>query len=329
MILQNRDGDAPVVENEKVRLIAFYLPQFHPIPENDQWWGKGFTEWRNVVTGRSLFRDHYQPHLPADLGFYDLRVPEVREAQANLAREYGIYGFCYYHYWFNGRRLLQRPFEEVLAFGKPDFPFCLCWANENWTRTWDGGDDQILLAQDYNHEDDLAHITTLMPAFRDKRYIKVSGKPIFLVYRTTSLPDPAKTANIWREAAERSGIGDLYLIRVESFGERIDPRSIGFDASVEFAPHCELTKPKYEKIHNRILSQAGITSRAYLKNRIIDYEDLMESMLNVREAEHVKFHCLTPAWDNSPRKAQDATILVKSTHSRALSVRSIMGWPFR
>ena len=184
------------------RVIAFYLPQYHPFPENDRWWGAGFTEWRNVVKARPLFRGHYQPHLPADLGFYDLRVPEVRQQQAALAERYGLSGFCYYHYWFNGHRLMQRPVEEMLASGKPDFPFMLCWANENWTRAWDGGEQEVLIRQEYSEEDDRAHIRYLLDeVFRDPRYIRVDGKPVFAVYRSALFPDMRRTIEVWREEA--------------------------------------------------------------------------------------------------------------------------------
>ncbi|HEX5272668.1 MAG TPA: glycoside hydrolase family 99-like domain-containing protein, partial [Gemmataceae bacterium] len=219
------------------RLVAFYLPQYHPIPENDAWWGPGFTEWRNVVRARPLFPGHYQPHLPADLGFYDLRVPEARAAQADLARAHGIHGFCYYHYWFGGRRLLERPFAEVLATGRPDFPFCLCWANENWTRAWDGQTRHMLVGQTYSEEDDVNHLRWLATAFRDPRYIRVEGKPLFLVYRALRIPSPLSTTTRWREEARKLGVGELYLCRVESFpDERGDPAALGFDAAVEFQP---------------------------------------------------------------------------------------------
>ncbi|MBQ4029820.1 MAG: glycoside hydrolase family 99-like domain-containing protein, partial [Prevotella sp.] len=170
----------------KARVIAYYLPQFHPIPENDKYWGKGFTEWTNVAKARPLFRGHYQPRIPADLGFYDLRMPEVREAQAELAREAGIEGFCYWHYWFgHGKRLLERPFNEVVASGKPDFPFCLAWANHDWTtKTWEKGvKDGMIAEQLYlGKEDYRLHFNTLLPAFKDHRYIRIDGKPLFVIY---------------------------------------------------------------------------------------------------------------------------------------------------
>jgi hypothetical protein len=282
----------------KARLIAFYLPQFHPIPENDEWWGKGFTEWTNVARARPLFRGHYQPHLPADLGFYDLRLPETRQAQADLAREYGIHGFCYYHYWFNGKQLLERPFTEVLASGRPDFPFCLCWANENWTRRWDGHDEEILVAQEYCEEDDKDHIRWLADAFRDERYIRVGGKPLFLVYRVNELPDPLRTASVWREGARRRGVGEIFLCRVESFaGERDDPAKIGFDASVEFQPDwCHFG-----------------TARHRGANDVYDYASVVERMLRKEPPEYTRFPCVMPSWDNAARRRNGATILHGST----------------
>ncbi|MFM7244803.1 MAG: glycoside hydrolase family 99-like domain-containing protein, partial [Planctomycetaceae bacterium] len=199
-----------------VRLISFYLPQFHPIPENDAWWGTGFTEWRNVGKALPLFPGHHQPQLPADLGFYDLRLAETRQAQADLARCHGIHGFCYYHYWFQGKRLLERPFEEVLASGTPDIPFCLCWANEPWSRRWDGSAAEILQPQQYSPDDDLAHIRWLLGPLSDPRAIRVDGRPMFLVYRADQLPDAARTIDCWRREAERAGLPGLHLVAVET-----------------------------------------------------------------------------------------------------------------
>jgi lipopolysaccharide biosynthesis protein len=303
------------MSNHPVRAIAFYLPQYHPIPENDEWWGKGFTEWTNVTKAKPLFPDHYQPHLPADLGFYDLRLPEVRQAQADLAREYGIYGFCYYHYWFNGKRLLERPFNEVLATGKPDFPFCLCWANENWTRRWDGQEKNILMQQIYTEEDDRLHIRELAKAFHDPRYIRVDGKPLFLVYRATKIPNPLKTTQIWREEALKLGIGEIFLSRVESFpDEHTDPKLIGFDAAVEFQPDWgNRGKPLQSRKRWDIARRLGLAHQVYADNKIYDYKAVIESMLSKPKPAYLRFPCITPSWDNTPRRQTDATILKDST----------------
>lgn len=300
--------------NQDIRTIAFYLPQFHPIPENDEWWGRGFTEWTNVTKTKPRFPGHYQPHLPADLGFYDLRLPEVRESQADLAGKYGINGFCYYHYWFNGRRVLERPVNEILESGKPDHPFCLCWANENWTRTWSGGSKDILLEQKYNHQDDLEHIRSLLPAFSDPRYIKVDGKPLFLVYRTELLPNPQKTADIWRAEALKQGIGELYLVRVESFINNIDPKTIGFDAAVEFAPDWDnMGSRLFDTKLFRTLTTIGLFPNALTNNMIIDYDDLATSMMQKPKPDYLRFPGVTPCWDNSARREKNAFIFINST----------------
>jgi lipopolysaccharide biosynthesis protein len=297
------------------RLLAFYLPQYHPIPENDRWWGAGFTEWTNVAEARPLFPGHEQPHIPADLGFYDLRSGDVREAQAQLAREYGIAGFCYYHYWFNGRRLLGRPLDEVLGTGRPDFPFCLCWANENWTRVWDGGSGDVLMRQNYSEEDDRQHIRWLAKAFRDRRYITVDGRPLLLVYRASILPDPARTMAIWREEARRLDVGEPFLCRVESFpDERGDPAALGFDAAVEFQPDwVNLGRPLRRNKRWVALRKVGLTNGEYGKHRIHEYGEVVERMLRRPSPSYRRYPCVTPSWDNTPRRKQHGVILRHST----------------
>jgi lipopolysaccharide biosynthesis protein len=299
------------------KAIAFYLPQYHPIPENDAWWGKGFTEWLNVAKARPLFAYHYQPHLPADLGFYDLRLPEARQAQAELARAFGIHGFCYYHYWFNGRRILQRPFEDVLASGKPDFPFCLCWANENWTRRWDGSDDEILLEQIYSEQDDHYHLTSLLKAFQDTRYIRIEGKPLFLVYRTSALPNAARTAEVWRSVALSHGIGDLYLVSVESKESEIrNPHDFGFDAAVEFQPCWPMldalpTQPP--SFRERIKGIIKNESPGKKIHRVYDYEEACQAALHRPVPTYPRFPCVTPSWDNTARRRSGGIVLQDAT----------------
>jgi lipopolysaccharide biosynthesis protein len=317
----------------KVRAIAFFLPQFHPIPENDEWWGKGFTEWRNVAGARPLFPGHEQPHIPADLGFYDLRLPETRKAQADLAREYGISGFCYYHYWFHGRQLLERPFAEVVALGEPDLPFCLCWANENWTRRWDGGEDQILIAQSYSVEDDLEHIRNLIPVFKDERYIKINGKPLFLIYRVDLIPDPRATAALWRSEVRRAGLPGLYVCDVVSSGVGDpDPGHYGLDAAVEFQPDWRdlpsVIKEPRNSFFRRLLIRRcirllsivrpantlpALPENLYSIHGIRSYRDLVERMMRRPEPPYKVFPCVAPRWDNSARRKRGAYIFVDAT----------------
>lgn len=282
-----------------VRAIAFHLPQFHPIPENDSWWGKGFTEWNNVAKAKPLFPGHYQPHLPADLGFYDLRLSEAHCAQADLARQYGIHGFCYYHYWFNGKLLLEKPLHRMLESGKPEFPFCLCWANESWTRAWDGRTGNVLVEQKYSHEDDIRHIEYLLSFFSDERYIRIGNKPLFLVYRASDMPDALRTTETWRKEAKSRGLGELFLCRVESFpNDRSDPKSLGFDAAIEFQPDWMNLGRKLD-------------SEAYGDHAVFDYEDVALRMMMKDAPSYKRFPCVTPSWDNSPRRKKNATIFLK------------------
>jgi lipopolysaccharide biosynthesis protein len=298
-----------------LRAISLFLPQFHPFPENDNWHGKGFTEWTNATKARPLFKNHYQPHLPSDLGFYDLRLNEIHVQQAELARQHGIYGFCHYHCWFTGKTLMERPVEDMLKLGKPDFPFCLCWTNENWTRKWDGGNREVLIEQKYSDEDDLNHIHYLLPFFGDRRYIRIDGKPVFLVYRTEMIPNIKRSAEIWRKEAIKAGIGDLYLIRVEAFETNIDPKSIGFDAACEFQPNWH-NMPMYEldTQWNILLHKLKIKKSAFIENKIWKYENIANQAINhSKSADYKRYWGITPQWDNTARRKGDAIIFHDST----------------
>ena len=287
---------------DQVRLISFYLPQFHPIPENDAWWGKGFTEWTNVTRARPNFAGHHQPQLPGDLGFYDLRLPEIRRQQAELAQRYGIHGFCYYYYWFNGHRLLNRPLDEVLASGEPDFPFCVCWANENWSRRWDGRESELLMEQHYSPEDDLAFIRGLLPALADPRYIRVRGRPLLLVYRASLLPDALATTDRWRQECVRAGLPEPYLACVYSFREG-ETRAAGFDAAVEFPPHG----------HAIPAATPESMCNPEFKGRFYDYAATARSFAALQYPGETVFRGVMPAWDNTARRQHDSDIFLGAT----------------
>ena len=303
------------------RLIAFYLPQYHPIPENDEWWGKGFTEWTNVAKARPLFKGHYQPHLPADLGYYDLRVPEVRQAQADMAREAGIEGFCYWHYWFAGKQLLERPFNEVLASGKPDFPFCLSWANQSWTGIWHGAPERVLIEQTYPGEKDhIAHIKTLLPAFKDKRYIRVENKPLFVIYKPKDLPYVKKTIDLWQNFAIENGLPGLFIVGV--INDQSDGNSLldqGFDgftlSRLPITPR--IASNPVLRILSRFIGQKRV-HKAYQKLfkkplNIYNFPDINHQMVIKSDQAYECYPCLYPNWDNTPRAGLDGYILLNSS----------------
>lgn len=294
-----------------MKVFSFFLPQFHPIPQNDEWWGAGFTEWTNVARSVPKFRGHYQPHLPADLGFYDLRLADTRHQQADLARQYGIDGFIYYHYWFNGTRLLHEPLDFLLTEQAPGFPYFFCWANENWTRRWDGMEANILIKQDYSFADDLEHIRFLIPFFKTEAYHKRLGCPVLAVYRTELLPDPAETVRIWREEVKKAGFPDLFLIRIENLGPRPDPASEGFDAALEFAPDQVIRGPRlYHGRRYEWLSAMGLLEKGKVENRLYRYDSLVRAMLNKRKPGYRWYRCACPSWDNSARRQQGASLFL-------------------
>jgi hypothetical protein len=289
----------------KIRIISYYLPQYHPIPENNEWWGKGFTEWTNVTRAKPFFKGHLQPRLPADLGFYDLRLHEVKIEQANLARAHGVEGFCYWHYWLgSGKRILQRPFDEVLSSGEPDFPFCLAWANHDWTGHWFGNFSKILLKQEYPGIDDYKrHFDNLIKAFIDKRYILVDNKPLFYVYRPFDLPNPREFTELFRKLSIDNGLNGIYLIGEGLTQDQI--HSYGFDGAV-FPRHRQIGFERssiMKKIYNRI-------NKDYLQ--VYEYKDAMKYFL--KSQYHCnEFPCIVPNWDSTPRLGKKGIVLHNST----------------
>ncbi len=286
-----------------VRVIAFYLPQFHPIPENDQAWGKGFTEWINVSRARPQFHGHYQPHLPAELGFYDLRVRDVQTQQVALARRYGIGAFCFYFYWFGGKVLLDLPLRQYLDNPDLDLPFCLCWANENWTRRWDGVDDQVIIAQQHSADDDIAFIEHVARYMRDPRYLSVNNRPVLLVYQPSLLPNALETVGRWRRWAAENGLGDLYLICTQSLDAR-DPADYGFDAATEFPPN--LTGPP-------IVTDTVQPYDPAFPGVVYDMSALVERSRSYSAPSYKLLRGVCPSWDNTPRRGASGAVFLNSS----------------
>jgi len=330
-------GDEAHSGKPLARLIALYLPQFHPIPENDAWWGKGFTEWTNVAKARPLFRGHWQPRLPADLGFYDLRVAEVREQQAAMARAAGVEAFCYWHYWFgNGRRLLERPFHEVLESGRPDFPFCLAWANESWSGIWHGSPDRVLMQQQYpGPEDERAHFDAVLPAFRDVRYFKVDGKPLFALFHPGEHPDPAGFIRHWQALAKEAGLPGIYFVAMSSreVDSREDLPRASFDAVTEHGPGDFLERPPQNGWARKMRS----VRRRFLRPERFQYRDVVRTAFSEEFAKDARFiPTVLPGWDNTPRSGARGFVFEGSTPelfeeylAKAVDLARSKGWEER
>lgn len=324
----------------QIRVIALYLPQFHPIPENDLWWGKGFTEWTNVGKAKPLFRGHNQPRVPADLGYYDLRLPEVREEQAELAREAGIDGFCYYHYWFgNGKELLEKPFKEVVAMGKPDFPFCLCWANHTWSnKTWEKTSarvsTEILMEQQYlGEEDDTKHFYSLLDAFKDPRYMKIDGRLIFVIYDPINFAGVTSFMNTWQKLAKENNLSGFYFIGMTqaTLGFKIDNMGnrrismpnlksskdvydhilgLGFDAVNSFGKRRGelMYEGKLYSIVKRFLQKVGVNILTKY-----DYNKTVKNFFPPEDKWENVYPTIMPQWDRSARVGKADGVYVNSS----------------
>ena len=281
------------------RLIAFYLTQFHPTPENDLWWGKGFSEWTKVTAASPLFEGHRQPHLPSDFGFYDLRIRETRHDQIKVAKQHGIDGFCYYYYWFSGKRLLNHPLDDMLTDPKSEMPFCLCWANESWTRSWDAADHEVLIAQKYLPEDDLNFIKSLVPFFEDRRYIRLNNRPFLIVYRPQRMPDARYSARVWREYCRSIGLGEIHICAALTHGNE-DYQKFGFDSGVEFPPHnLQSSNINYD-----------ISFHSVFHGNVMQYATVAQSYLDQTYGKSCIFKTVFPSWDNTARAKERALVVL-------------------
>lgn len=302
------------MQDNRKRVLALYLPQFHPIPENNKWWGPGFTEWTNVGKAQPLYRGHYQPRIPRDLGYYDLRVSETREHQAYIAKSYGIDAFCYWHYWFgSGKRLLERPFEEVLLSGKPDFPFCLAWANESWRGFHHGlnNERETLIEQTYPGEDDyIAHFECVVRAFQDPRYVKVDGKPFFMIYQPYSLPNAKEFINLWRALGAKHGLMGIHFVAQTYAAEKIDElKAMGFDA-VNIVRMYDYAKHQKRSIRTII---NALRHRYLGAPRITSYRDIMQWFVGQEDQREDVYPTIIPNWDHTPRTGNKGLVFDGST----------------
>jgi glycosyltransferase involved in cell wall biosynthesis len=287
------------------KVVAFYLPQYHTIPENDRWWGKGFTEWRNVMRGVPRFSGHYQPRIPRDLGFYDLESSDIMRRQIELARDAGLYGFAFYYYWFNGKRLLERPVERFLRDATLDFPFCLVWANENWTRRWDGEESEVLLRQEYRSDHDVALVEEFQRHFVDPRYIRIGGRPLLIIYRLDIVPQARKTIARWRKLW-KTRHGEKPLIFLAQTFQAEDPREFGMDGAVEFPPH-KLTQDRATiNSHLQILDPA-------FSAKVYDYDSIVSQALAEPYPPYPLVKTVVPSWDNDARRQGTGLVLQGST----------------
>ncbi len=286
-------------KKSKIKPIAFYLPQFHEIPENNMWWGEGFTEWTNVKKATALFEGHNQPRLPGEYGYYDLALDkDILHKQVDLAREYGVYGFCFYYYWFEGKRLLEKPMDRFINDKNIDFPFCICWANETWSRRWTGEEQEVLIKQVHNKKTDIDFIYDVLDLFKDDRYIKINGKPILLVYRVELFDDLASTIKVWNDICIKEGIGNIEVIVVQSFG-KVDPTDYDTKYAVEFPPRFMDISKKNDFVKNLNPNFAG---------NIYDYKEIVRTQVEKEPKYYDVFRACMLEWDNTARRGNSGHI---------------------